>query len=1062
LISRIIHFALHQRALVLVAALALLAWGAYSFTQLPIEAYPDVMNTQVQVITQWPGHAAEEVEKLITVPLETELNSVPRVSSLRSRSLFGLSVVYLTFDDGVDDYFAREQVNELVGQVTLPNGVQPSMSPLSSATGEIFRYTVTGAPLTDLKTLEDWTLEREFKSIPGVADVSSFGGTIKQYQIQVDPAKLKAYDVTLKNVTDAITAANANAGGNFVERGSEEYVVRGIGLLRDERDIGDVVITAHAGTPVRVRDIANVRVGYQTRLGKVGWRPGSGGPETDVDDAVEGTILLRRGENPDPVLQAIHKKIAELNAGRLPAGVKIIPFIDRTDLVHTTSHTVEHNLLEGMALVVAVLLLFLGNVRAAVIVSLTIPFGLLFAFSCMNLIHVPANLISLGAIDFGVIVNGSVIMVENLYRRLAERKPDQSVMACILAASKEVETEIFFTTLIIIIAYLPLFTMQSVEKKMFTPMAYTISLALVGSLLMALLVAPVLCYLLLRRGLKQASATGPMERLKRGYRNVLAWTISNPLPALVAACGLFAVSILVLPQLGTEFLPHLDEGNLWIRATLPNTISYTEASRIVPKVRAIMAKYQPVRLVVSQSGRPDDGTDATGFYNAEFLVDLKPYDQWRGFRNKDELISKMSAELNEIPGVSFNFSQNIEDNVEEAVTGVKGELAVKLFGEDLNVLEKKAAEIQDVMSKIRGVVDLSTFTETGEPQIEVRADRDRIARYGLNVQDVDDAVETAIGGKAITQLLDGEKKFDVVVRLQPESRRDVDEIRNISLSTPDDQRIPLAQVADVRLVRGASFVYREGNRRFIAIKFGIRGRDIGGAVAEAQARVRQAVSLPGGYYTVWGGEFESLQRAQARLMLILPITLLLIFFVLFLLFNTVSRSVIVMLNVPLALIGGIFALYLAHFHLSVSAAVGFIALFGVAVQNGVILVSYCDHLIAGGESVLNAALDGAATRLRPVLMTAILAGIGLVPAAVSKGIGSDTQKPLAIVIIGGLISATILTLFVLPILYYYVANWLPNRTGQLASVEHAPNGASFSSNSDETAGPGSLTPQDGR
>jgi cobalt-zinc-cadmium resistance protein CzcA len=1034
MISRIVYFALHQRALVLIAALALLVWGAYSFTQLPIEAYPDVMNTQVQVITQWPGHAAEEMEKLITVPLETGLNTVPHVSSLRSRSLFGLSVVYLTFEDGIDDYFAREQVNQILGQVTLPAGVQPSMSPLASATGEIFRYTVTGAPLTELKTLEDWTLEREFKSVPGVADVSSFGGTIKQFQVQIDPAKLKAYDVTLKNVTDAITAANTNGGGNFVERGSEEYVVRGIGLLRDEHDIERVVIATRGGTPLRVRDIADVHVGFQTRLGKVGWRPGGGGPETDVDDAVEGTILLRRGENPDPVLQAIHKKIAELNSGRLPVGVKIVPFIDRTDLVHTTSHTVEKNLVEGMLLVVAVLLLFLGNVRASIIVALTIPFGLLFAFSCMSLIHVPANLISLGAIDFGVIVNGSVIMVENIYRKLAERKAEQSVMACILEASREVQSEIFFTTLIIIIAYLPLFTMQSVEKKMFSPMAYTISLALIGSLLMALLVAPALCVLLLRGKLKVTGDAGAMERLKRGYRKMLAWTIANPLPALTAAVGLFALSVLVMPQLGTEFLPHLDEGNLWIRATLPNTISYTEASRIVPKIRAIMAKYQPTRLVVSQSGRPDDGTDATGFYNAEFLVDLKPYNEWQGFHSKDELINKMNAELSQIPGVDFNFSQNIEDNVEEAVTGVKGELAVKLFGEDLTVLEKKAAQIQEVMSKIRGVVDLSTFTETGEPQIEVQIDRDRIGRYGISVQDVDDVVETAIGGKPFTQLLDGEKRFDVVARLAPESRRDVDQIRNIALSTPDDQRIPLSQAADVRMVRGAAFVYREGNRRFIAIKFGVRGRDIGGAVAEAQAKVRQAVTLPSGYYTTWGGEFESMQRAQARLMLILPLTLLLIFFVLFLLFNTVSRAAIVMLNVPLALIGGIFALYATHFHLSVAAAVGFIALFGVAVQNGVIMVSYCDHLIANGETVLNAALDGAATRLRPVLMTAILASIGLVPAAVSTGIGSDTQKPLAIVIIGGLVSATILTLFVLPILYYLVASWLPNRTGQLASV----------------------------
>ncbi|HLK58365.1 MAG TPA: CusA/CzcA family heavy metal efflux RND transporter, partial [Chthonomonadaceae bacterium] len=853
MIDRIVQFALRMRVLVLIAAIALLCWGSFSFFQLPIEAYPDVMNTQVQVITQWPGHAAEEVEKLITVPLETSLNGVPRVSSIRSRSLFGLSVVYLIFDDGVDDYFARQQVNERVAAADIPPNVQPALSPLASATGEIYRYTLTGADLTTLRTLEDWTLEREFKSIPGVADVNTFGGTIKQYQVQIDPAKLKAYDITLKNVTDAIGSANANAGGSNIERGGEEYVVRGVGLLHDEKDIENVVVTTRSGTPLRVHDLATVRIGYQPRLGKVGWRPGGGGPETDTDDAVEGIVLLRRGENPDPVLNAIHKKVAEWNGGRLPKGVQIVPFIDRTDLVHTTSHTVEKNLIEGMLLVITILFLFLGNVRASVIVAMTIPFSLLFAFSCMGLIHVPANLLSLGAIDFGIIVNGAVILVENIYRNLARRPADQSQHDCILEAIREVQSEIVFTTLIIIMAYLPLFTMQSVEQKMFAPMAYTIGFALVGSLLMALLVAPVLCAIALRGKLKDEENFASL-RLKRSYRKGVEWAIANPLPTLVTGIGLFVLSLFLAPALGTEFLPHLDEGNLWIRATMPTTVSYTEAAAIVPKVRAIMAKYQPVRLVVSQLGRPDDGTDATGFYNAEFLVDLKPSDQWRGFRTKDALVEKMNAELGQIPGVSFNFSQNIEDNVEEAVTGIKGELAVKLFGDDLDTLEKNADAIQHVLAGIPGVVDLDTFKETGEPQVQVKVDRDKIARYGLNVQDIQDVVETAIGGKTITQLLDGEKKFAVVARLAPQDRRDIEEIRNIAVSTPDDQRIPLAQLADIHTERGAAFIYRESNRRFIAIKFGVRGRDIGGAVREAQAKVAQAVSLPSGYYTVWGGE----------------------------------------------------------------------------------------------------------------------------------------------------------------------------------------------------------------
>ena len=1024
MIHRLVHFALEQRVLMLIAAVILLLWGAVSFTQLPIEAYPDVMNTQVQVITQWPGHAAEEVEKLITVPLENSLNGVPRVSSLRSRSLFGLSVVYLGFDDGVDDYFARQQVMERVAAADIPTGVQPALSPLSSATGEIFRYTVVGAPLMELKTLEDWTLEREFKSIPGVADVNSFGGTIKQYQVQVDPARLKAYDITLKNVTDALAAANANTGGNFIERGSEEFVVRGMGMLRDTSDLENVVVVTRNSTPLRLRDVATIRIGFQPRLGKVGWRPGQGGPETDTDDAVEGIILLRRGEDPTPVLANVHKKIEELNGGRLPQGVKIVPFIDRTDLVHTTTHTVEHNLVEGILLVVGVLFLFLGNVRAATITALTIPFSLLFAFTCLNLVHIPANLLSLGAVDFGILVNGAVIMVENIYRRLTDRPPDETVMLSILRATNEVQTEIVFTTLIIILAYLPLFTMQSVEKKMFAPMAYTIGFALVGSLLMALLVAPVLCFLTLRGKLRHKQPQWELK-IQDTYKRLLERALSNPLPTLTAGIGLFALSLVIAPRLGTEFLPHLDEGNLWIRATMPTTISYSEAARIAPRVRAIIAKYQPVRLVVSQLGRPDDGTDATGFYNCEFLADLRPYSEWKGFGTKDALVHTMNAELAQIPGVSFNFSQNIEDNVEEAVTGIKGELAVKLFGDDLDTLETKADAIQHVLAGIAGVVDLDTFKETGEPQVQMRVDRDKIARYGLNVQDVQDVIETAIGGKTITQLLEGEKKFAIVARLAPDSREKLEDLREISVSAPDGQRIPLSQLADIRLERGAAFVYREGGRRFIAIKFGVRGRDIGGAVVEAQQKVKQGVQLPSGYYTVWGGEFESMQRAGARLMLILPITLGLIFLVLFLLFSTVSRAMIVMLNVPLALIGGVFALYFTHNHLSVAAAVGFIALFGVAVQNGVIMVSHFDRLVVEGAELHHAIVEGAVTRLRPVLMTAILASIGLVPAAVSTGIGSDTQKPLAIVIIGGLVSATILTLFVLPVLYELAARHAP-------------------------------------
>jgi heavy metal efflux system protein len=1068
MIHRLLDLAIRQRVLVLVVAAIVLAWGAWSFFQLPVEAYPDIMNTQIQIITQWPGHAAEETEKQISVPLEIALNGVPRVLSMRTRTLFGLSEVRLTFEDGVDDITARSATLERLSQATLPAGVSPAMQPMASATGEIFRYFVVGAPVMDLKTIEAWTLEREFKSVRGVADVNSFGGTTKQYQALVDPAKLKAFDLTLANVETALTNGNANGGGNYIERGSEEYIIRAIGLVNSLDDIGNIVVAERSGSPVRVRDVATVRVGYETRLGKVGWRKGdfepqyrarlrnsdlpvgappSGSSELQVgappsgsselqlpkenDDAVMGIVLLRRGAAPDPTLAGIRQKVAELNNGRLPAGVKIIPFVDRTELVNTTTHTVKHNLLMGVGLVVLILYLFLGNVRAAVIVAMTIPFGLLFAFSWMNVIHVPANLISLGAIDFGVIVNGSLIFVENIYRRLARRLPDQSRLATILSAAGDVETEVFFTTLIIILAYLPLFTMESVEGKMFAPMGYTISLALLGSLLMAMIIAPVLCYLALKGNLVDREPR-IYQRVREAYGRALGWAIDNPLPVLLGGAGIVALGLgVIMPRLGTEFLPHLDEGNLWIRATLPTTVSYTESARLVPKLRAIISHYQPVKFIESQIGRPDDGTDVTGFYNQEFFVDLKPASEWKGYRTKEELIAAMNQELSQIPGLAFNFSQNIEDNVEEAVTGVKGELAVKLFGDDLDTLTKKAAAIQAQLATVPGVVDLTTFFETGEPQVIVKIDRAKASRYGLNVSDLQDTVQTAVGGQAQTQVLEGERRFDLVARLPHDVRHSVEEIRNITVTTPDDQRIPLSEVADVHTQRGAAFIYRESGRRFIAIKFGVRGRDLGGAIADAQQKVAQNVPLPTGYFTIWGGEFESMQRANARLSFTFPVTLLLIFFVLFAMFNKVSLSIINLMQVPLSLSGAVFALYVTHFHLSVSAAVGFVALFGVAIQNGVVMVSFFEHLRDHGVPFREAIIEGGQMRLRPVLMTAMLASFGLIPAALSTGIGSDIQKPLAVALIGGLLADMFTgTLFVLPVLYKIMCR--PQRQTQLA------------------------------
>jgi heavy metal efflux system protein len=1034
MINQIIHLSMRQRVLVLFVGMLLLSWGAYSFTQLPIEAYPDVMNTQVIVITQWPGHAAEEMEKQVTIPLEISLYAVPHVTSLRSRSLFGLSAIYMTFDDNVDDYFAREQVNEAMSGATLPNGLQPGMQPMESAAGEVMRFIVTGnVPLKKLKEIQDWTLNREFLSVPGVVDTAIFGGTTKEYQIQLDRRKLDNYGITVAQVENAINNSNANGGGNYIARGSENYVIRGIGLLKDAKDIGNVVLGEQKGVPILVKDVGTVRTWYLPRLGKIGIKLGNNGP--DVDDVAMSTLVMRRYENAGEVLDGIHKKIKELNNEILPKGIKVIPYIDRTDLIHVTTHTVMHNLVEGVLLVIGVLFLFLGNVRAAIIVAITIPFSLLWAFSWMNVIHVPANLISLGAIDFGVIVNGSVILVENIFRHLDQRRPDQSVTSTILAAAREVETELFFTTMIIIAGYLPLFTMESVEKKMFSPMAYTIGLALVGSLLMALLIVPALCFITLR-GNVQDKEPKWLVWLTAVYRRSLSIALRNPWVTLAAGGAVCALALVVLPLLGTEFLPHLDEGNLYIRGSLPQTVSYQESSHIVAKIRGIISSYQPVDLVQSQIGRPDDAEDVTGYDNSEYLVNLKPYDQWKGYANKDALIKAMSARLNEIPGVTFNFSQNIEDNVEEAITGVKGELALKVFGEDLDVLEKKAQEIQVVMSKVRGLVDLSVFHETGEPQIQIEVDRAKCARYGLNTSDVQDAVQTQIGGQEFTTLLDGEKRFGVRIGLRPDLANNINKIREVQLDTPDGYRVPLAMVANIRDARGASFVYREAGRRYIAIKFGVRDRDIGGAVAEAQHRVKTEVHLPENYNVVFSGEFESMQRAGRRLAIIIPITFAIVCLILYLLFGRISRTFIVMMNVPIAVSGGIFLLYLAGDHLSVSAAVGFIALFGVAVQNAVIKVAQIDHLYLRGETLSEAVLDGAASRMRPILMTATLATIGLVPAALSNGIGSDVQKPLAIAIIGGMITDVMIgTLFVLPVLYLLIARKYPATPKTVAGDE---------------------------
>ncbi len=1012
MVDKIVDAALSQRLMVLVLAVGLAVWGYVSFKQLPIEAYPDIMDTQISLISQWPGHAAEEMEQQVTIPLESSVNGIPGISVMRSRSLFGLSIVYLNFDTGVTDDYARAQVVQRLQGINLPANVSPQMSPQSSATGQIYWYTLAappGYPLSKLKELEDWTLEREFKTIPGVADVNSFGGLTKRYEIIVDPAKLLEYNLTLAQVETAITNNNGNAGGNYIERGAESYVIRGIGLFTNVDDIARTVIAQRNGVPVLARDIGEIRIGHKPRLGKIG--------KNHDDDVVEGIVDLLRGANGDAVLTQIHAKVADLNAHGLPEGVQIVPYVDRADLVHTTTHTVLHNLLMGIALVVAVLLIFLGNLRAALIAAVVIPLSLLFAFGIMHMEGISANLLSIGAVDFGIIVDGALIMVENIFRALsAHNADDETAILLVSDAAKDVQRPIFFSVVIIITAYVPLLTMESVERKMFTPMALTIGCALMGALMLSLTLCPVLCTFLLRGRLSHDDnfVTGTAKKL---YLPALNGALRFPFVTIGIAMAALAGGLWLGSNLGTEFMPHLDEGNLWVRATMPPTISYTAATGLVKQMREVMLANPAVETVVSQDGRPDDGTDAVGFDDAEFFVGLKSEDQWPNRESKDAVINQLNTQLSRFPGIEWNFSQLIEDNVEEAMTGVKGELAVKIFGNDLNLLTQKAGAVRDAMQGVRGITDVGIFDELGEPQVTITPDRDACARYGVNVADVQDIVQTAIGGNAVTTLLDGAKQFDVVVRFAKGDRDNIDAIKAITVSTPDGYHIPLAQLARVKYDTGAAFIYRESSQRFIAVKFSVRDRDLGSAVAAAQGAVDAKVKLPTGYSLQWGGEFESLQRAKARMLIVIPLSILAILMLLYATFNNLRHALLILLNIPFAIIGGILALYLTGFSLSVSAAVGFISVFGVAVLNGVILVSSINQLRNQDVPLDQAVRDGALVRLRPVLMSALLAMLGLIPAAISTGIGSDVQKPLAIVVIGGLVTGTLLTLLVLPVLY---------------------------------------------
>lgn len=1033
MIRAFVDYSLRNRFLVLAVGLLLLGWGAIAFKNLPVEAYPDVANNYVQVITQWPGRAAEEVEQQVTIPIEVQMSGIPHLATIRSISEFGLSVVTMNFDDASSNDWNRQKVLERLSGVTLPSNLQPNIGPDYSPVGQLYWYTLTSTnpqyDLMELKSLQDWVVTKQLKSVPDVIDVSSFGGTTREYQVRVDPDKLVSYGLGIGQVEQALSNNNVNAGGSFIQTGAQQVNIREVGLFRDVGDIGSTVLKTQNGTPINVREISFVTQGPKIRLGQIAKAAHrSDGKVIDNPDTVEGIVLLRKGADGDAMLTALHDKVADLNAHFLPPGVKIVPFLDRSDLVHFTTHTVMHNLTEGILLVSVILFLFLGNVRSALIVVLTIPFALLFASICLDLSHVPANLLSLGALDFGMVVDGSVVVVENILRHISSyRRGERTIMELIREAVHEVQRPVFFARAIIITAYLPIFTLQHVEGRLFRPMALTVSYALLGALLFSLSILPVLALLLFGRETKEWR-NPILAAIIRGYRHSLEWSMSGLSRRLVVigtACGLLliAVYLMVSGAIGSEFLPHLDEGAIWARGTLAPSTGPAEGERVMRQARLMFASFPEVTKVVSQVGRPDDGTDAALFSNTEYFVDLKPKSQWRPVfqEDKEQLIRAMDREVERMPGVLWNFSQPIADNMEEAVSGVKGELAIKIFGTDLKELESKGDEIVRVMEGIRGVQDLGLFRVIGQPNLNVSVNRAKANRYGLNVADIQDAIETDIGGKAVGEVLKGEQRYDLVVRYQPEYRTTMEDIRNIRLLAPTGERVSLDQVCDIQIRDGASQIYRENNSRYVAIKYSVRGRDLGSTVEEAIREVGHRVKLPPGYYLQWAGEYASAKRANARLAVIVPVTVAVIFFLLYSMFSSFKWAGLALVSLALSPIGALFALYFTGTHFSVSSGIGTLALFGVAVETGVIMIEYINQLRARGYSVHDAAIEGAVLRLRPIMMTMLVATLGLLPAAISTGIGSDSQKPFAIVIVGGLSATLLLSVYVLPTIYTWIA-----------------------------------------
>lgn len=1029
MIRSLVDFALRSRWLVLGAVALIAGWGVIAFRNLPVEAYPDVANNYVQIITQWPGRSAEEIERQVTVPVEISMAGIPHLAHLRSTTLAGLSSLMLIFDDDSTSDINREHVLERLNGLNLPAGLTPQMGTDWSPVGQIYWYTVESTnPAYDVmekKTLEDWTLEKSFKSVPGVVDVSSFGGPTKEYQVRLDPDKLIAYGLSLSQVEQQLANNNTNSGGSFIEQGAQQVNVQALGLYQSIQDIENTVIKTQSGTALHVKDLGTVTQGPKIRLGQIGRATHvPDGTILDNPDTVEGIVLLQKGDDSDPVLQGIHEEEKKLNGGILPRGVKVVPFLDRSQLVKYTVTTVENNLTAGVILVSIVLFLFLGNVRGAVVVALTIPFALLVAAIGLNLIHVPANLLSLGALDFGMVVDGSVVMIENIVRHLSQDKNHFVPAERIRGAAYEVQRPVFFARGIIITTYLPIFTLEAVEGRLFRPMAWTVCFALFGALLFAILVAPVASLFLFSKGAKEWQ-NPLMTWLTRHYRNAVTNAIEHRVRTIAICGALFLLGIFLSfgGPIGSEFLPHLDEGSIWVRGTLPPSEGPTASIDFTNQARLVMASFPEVTQVVSQTGRPDDGTDTTGFFDTEYFVDLKPMNQWRPVfhQDKEQLIAAMDKELQRFPGVIWNYSQPISDNMEEAVSGVKGELAVKLYGSDLRTLESKADEIQAQMLAVRGITDLGIFRVIGQPNLNYSLDRVAAARWGINVADIQDAIQTAVGSSALTQVQQGEARFDVTLRYEKPYRDTREAINDIRLLAPSGERVSLAQLTKISTDDGAEEIYREGGERYIAIKYSVRGRDLGSTVKEAMDKVTHSVNLPSGYHLEWAGEFASQQRANRRMAVVVPITILAIFLLLYVMFRSTKWALLILASVLMASAGGPLALFLTHTNFSVSSAVGFLALFGVSVEIGVIMLEYINQLRARGSSIIDAAVNGAVLRLRAIMMTMLVATLGLLPAAMSHAIGSDSQRPFAIVIVGGLITNLVVSIFLLPTLYVWVA-----------------------------------------